>query len=140
MNSKENIFRYLEYYSIYSHSIQILDASHHTHSHLSAIGRCFWARIQGRSETLAYFLHASFQLIALEKNDEYRLKYLVPLNSIIIKLVMHIIDRIGLNLHCNHSPSKDPPEVSQSQPDAERHFHGTHATACVRMQGCALSG
>lgn len=66
---------------MYSYSIQILDASHNSHGHFPAISRCFRARIQGRPEAFTDLLHASLQLIALEKDDEDRLVYLISLDA-----------------------------------------------------------
>lgn len=61
-------------------SVQILDASHYTHGHFTAIGWCLWAWIQCCPESFAYFLDTGLQLIALEEDDEHGLEDLVTLS------------------------------------------------------------
>lgn len=61
--------------------LQIFDSCHDAHGHLTTIGWCFWARVQGGAETLADFLDASLELITLEEDDEDGLVDVVTLQE-----------------------------------------------------------
>ena len=51
--------------------IQVLDAGHDAHLHLSPLRGCFRAWVESGPETLTDLLHTRLQLLALEEDDEH---------------------------------------------------------------------